>query len=791
MTITPTVPRSFGWKVFKAFEEKYREQLGGLFPAYDGLKALYSPRRLSGISTDPVKFDVEFSEEGSDKPRVFEIAIKEVATVTMEALKQPGSGGESAALQALDIALRMSPSMKFASFGRSFYSSYESRPLQGGLELWNGYYQSIRPSLEGLILNLDVSATAYHSSGPCLDVLAQVLNRRDVQDLSRGISRSDWQKADKYFKGVKVQINYRGAMKRSYRVLGLTNTNASESRFHNAELNRDHSVAEYFEHQYNIRLNYPSLPCFRVGNPQRTTMIPMEVCDLIPGQRYPRRLNELQTADMVKATSTRPDQRANKILSGIDAMGYDRDQYLQGFGLKIDNDMMTVNARVIPPPSLQYHPSSRERTLTPQNGGWNLRDKKVPVGKTLNSWSVVCFGSERDFPRQSVENFVTEFCRGAQDTGMNVTNRRPPILYGSPRNGVESTLKNAYQAAGNAANAEPQIIMCILPNTGTPLYAEIKRTGETVLGVATQCCQGKHIRRPNRQYIANVTLKINTKLGGTNVQLSDGLPFIKERPTMVVGCDVTHPDPGDRNKPSICAVVASWNIDASQYCSLVRVQKARQEIVGSLQELMVEHFRNFYQANQGIKPQRLIFFRDGVSNGQFSEVCFTELKAIFKAWRQLEAKDPLQVSFIVVQKRHHARFFPMQREDADRNGNVLPGTVVEGEITSKSEWDFYLNSHGSLQGTSRPAHYYILFDECGFTADQFQTMIYHFCYTFCRATRAVSVVPPAYYADLLAYRSRFHSIGAWEDTTDSERSDQALNSFSSVKPKLERTMYFV
>jgi eukaryotic translation initiation factor 2C len=158
----------------------------------------------------------------------------------------------------------------------------------------------------------------------------------------------------------------------------------------------------------------------------------------------------------------------------------------------------------------------------------------------------------------------------------------------------------------------------------------------------------------------------------------------------------------------------------------------------------------------------------------------------------LEPNDPLSVTFIVVQKRHHVRFFPMNPKDADRNGNVLPGTVVDKAITSPHEWDFYLNSHGSLQGTSKPTHYFVLHDDSKFSADQVQNFCYHFCHTFCRATRTVSLVPPAYYADLLAYRARFHSKGGFSDTMSvSEQSDVSASAFERVQPAVEATMYFV
>ncbi|GER53265.1 argonaute family protein [Striga asiatica] len=61
-----------------------------------------------------------------------------------------------------------------------------------------------------------------------------------------------------------------------------------------------------------------------------------------------------------------------------------------------------------------------------------------------------------------------------------------------------------------------------------------------------------------------------------------------------------------------------------------------------------------------------------------------------------------------------------------------------------------------LQGTSRPAHYHVLWDENNFTADGIQSLTNNLCYTYARCTRSVSVVPPAYYAHLAAFRARFY-----------------------------------
>ena len=60
------------------------------------------------------------------------------------------------------------------------------------------------------------------------------------------------------------------------------------------------------------------------------------------------------------------------------------------------------------------------------------------------------------------------------------------------------------------------------------------------------------------------------------------------------------------------------------------------------------------------------------------------------------------------------------------------------------------------QGTSRPSHYHVLWDDNDFTADELQCLTYQLCHTYVRCTRSVSYPAPAYYAHLVAFRARYH-----------------------------------
>ncbi|XP_023801161.1 protein argonaute-2-like, partial [Cyanistes caeruleus] len=103
-------------------------------------------------------------------------------------------------------------------------------------------------------------------------------------------------------------------------------------------------------------------------------------------------------------------------------------------------------------------------------------------------------------------------------------------------------------------------------------------------------------------------------------------------------------------------VVGSMDAHPNRYCATVRVQQHRQEIIQDLAAMVRELLIQFYKSTR-FKPTRIIFYRDGVSEGQFQQVLHHELLAIREACIKLEKDYQPGITFIVVQKRHHTRLF--------------------------------------------------------------------------------------------------------------------------------------
>ena len=96
----------------------------------------------------------------------------------------------------------------------------------------------------------------------------------------------------------------------------------------------------------------------------------------------------------------------------------------------------------------------------------------------------------------------------------------------------------------------------------------------------------------------------------------------------------------------------------------MRVQSGEQneEIIQDMQEVTAKLLKKFFDASKGRKPEKLIMFRDGVSEGQFLKVLSSELLAIKAACREMEEGYEPPITYLVVQKRHHTRFFPADND---------------------------------------------------------------------------------------------------------------------------------
>uniref|UniRef100_A0A0A9GCU2 AGO911 n=1 Tax=Arundo donax TaxID=35708 RepID=A0A0A9GCU2_ARUDO len=566
----------------------------------------------------------------------------------------------------------------------------------------------------------------------------------------------DYVKLKKALRGVRIEVTHRGDPRRKYRIVGLTQHRPCDLSFESST-GVSKTVTEYFREAYQLNLQYGFLPCVQAGSEQRPNYLPMEVCKIVPGQRYQKKLDENQVKALMDSTCRNPSSRERAIRQVVERNQYNSTRRASEFGIEVDYNPTSVEARVLPAPMLKYHDSGSESRFCPRDGSWNMRNKKVVSGAKISNWACVNFC--HDLQQRDVQKFCFELVKMCRNTGVDIVDLRLPIFTLRPDQ-VEADLPRCHQEVQKMLRGQKiDLLLAILPDKNGGLYGNFKRICETEIGLMSQCCLGKHVISTSAPFMANVALKINTKAGGRNSVLADpglSLPIVCNKPTIIFGADVTHPAALDDTAPSIASVVASldWP-EVTKYSGVVRAQGRREEIINGLEDIVKELLLAFQKGSKQ-KPQQLIFYRDGVSEGQFKLVLEQEIPEIEKAWKALYNEKP-QITFVVVQKRHHTRLFPSDHRFMDKNSqNVLPGTVVDKKICHPTELDFFLSSHAGIKGTSRPTHYHVLRDDNKFTADNLQALTYNLCYLYSSCTRSVSIAPPAYYAHKLAFRARFY-----------------------------------
>ncbi|GCB71283.1 hypothetical protein scyTo_0008799 [Scyliorhinus torazame] len=727
-------PRRVNREIVEHMVQHFKNQIfGDRKPVFDGRKNLYTAMPLP-IGRDRVELEVTLPGEGKD--RIFKVVIKWVACVSLQALHDALSGRLPAipfeSIQALDVVMRHLPSMRYTPVGRSFFTPSEgcSNPLGGGREVWFGFHQSVRPSLWKMMLNIDVSATAFYKAQPVIEFMCEVLDFKNIEEQQKPLTDSQRVKFTKEIKGLKVEITHCGQMKRKYRVCNVTRRPASHQTFPLQQENGqtvECTVAQYFKDKHKLNLRYPHLPCLQVGQEQKHTYLPLEVCNIVAGQRCIKKLTDNQTSTMIRATARSAPDRQDEISKLMKSASFNADPYVREFGIGVRDDMTDVPGRVLQAPSLLY--GGRNKTIaTPIQGVWDMRGKQFHTGIEVKVWAIACFAPQRQCREDTLKAFTDQLRKISRDAGMPIQGQPCFCKYAQGADSVEPMfrhLKNTY--------AGLQLVVVVLPGK-TPVYAEVKRVGDTLLGMATQCVQVKNVLKTSPQTLSNLCLKINVKLGGVNnILVPQGRPAVFQQPVIFLGADVTHPPAGDGKKPSIAAVL--------------------------------HH----------------------------------ELLAIREACIKLEKDYQPGITFIVVQKRHHTRLFCTDKnERVGKSGNIPAGTTVDTKITHPSEFDFYLCSHAGIQGTSRPSHYHVLWDDNRFNADELQILTYQLCHTYVRCTRSVSIPAPAYYAHLVAFRARYHLVDKEHDSAEGShtsgqsngRDQQALAKAVQVHQDTLRTMYF-
>ena len=233
-----------------------------------------------------------------------------------------------------------------------------------------------------------------------------------------------------------------------------------------------------------------------------------------------------------------------------------------------------------------------------------------------------------------------------------------------------------------------------------------------------------------------ILIQMATKLGARPWLLR-----IPPKDVMVAGYDAQKNK--DRGGKSFGAFAASMDKDFGRYYSRAMYHEGHEEICQFIGQMTMEALQS-YQKNNSKLPKRLIFYRDGVGEGQLEEVRENEIKAIKNVVGDMDIK----LTFIVVSKRINTRLF--QKGSDGKMINPHSGTIADTVVTLPERYDFFLISQSVGQGTVNPTNYNVILDESGWTPDRIQVLTYKLTHLYYNWPGTIRVPAPCMYAHKLA-----------------------------------------
>ncbi|KAK6014640.1 piwi domain protein [Ostertagia ostertagi] len=534
------------------------------------------------------------------------------------------------------------------------------------------------------------------------------------------------------------------------------------------------TIEQYFKKQYNVQLKYPGL--FTVSerhNPHN--YYPVELLTVAPSQRVTlQQQTPDQVASMIKASATLPSNRLHQTKVMKEALEITpRNAQLASAGINIENGFTTVPGRVLPTPTILYGGS---QTLKPvDNCKWNGDRSRFLEPAQLTNWAVCATLTQNDARRLQIKDYVARVESRCRAKGMQVESAAE--IFTLTKQNFDG-LREFYAAQKKKGRK----YLLFITSDAIKQHDLIKLL-EVEYQIVSQEVKGSKVDsvmfKNQNQTLDNVIAKINMKLGGINYNVVLGSKpndpaskWLSDRDRLFVGFEISNPpalskleiERGATYKmPSVLGWGANCAANPQHYIGdYVFIKPRQSDMMGAkLSELIVEILKKFRGATS-IAPRHIVLYFSGISEGQFSLVTDTYMKAINTGITSLSANyRPSNIS-----------------GNRANEQNIPPGTVVDTKIVSPVINEFYLNSHSAFQGTAKTPKYSLLADDSKIPLDVIEGMTHGLCYLHEIVTSTVSVPVPLIVADRCAKRG--HNIFI----ANSNQGSAAVNSIEEANEKL-------
>lgn len=156
---------------------------------------------------------------------------------------------------------------------RSFFTSRETRDIGAGISLWRGYFQSVRPGIGQMLINIDISTATMYKGGQLLVVCLEYLGKGHPSFLfEKALSDRERYRLQKFVQGVRVVTTQSigvhpaagGRSEPTPRVVKGLSVKSARNEIFTLRDGQSSSVADYFRHNMNRPLQFPDCLCAEV-----------------------------------------------------------------------------------------------------------------------------------------------------------------------------------------------------------------------------------------------------------------------------------------------------------------------------------------------------------------------------------------------------------------------------------------------------------------------------------------------------------------------------------------------
>ncbi|KAK6726360.1 hypothetical protein RB195_004586 [Necator americanus] len=562
-------------------------------------------------------------------------------------------------------------------------------------------------------------------------------------------------------KGLYVRTTY--GKKRTFPIGNIAQA-ANQLKFQTVE-GTQCTVEQYFKKHYNIVLKHPGM--FTVSERHSPhTYYPVELLRVAPSQRVTlQQQTPDQVATMIKACATLPQNRLHQTKLLKDALDIKPgNSRLAVAGISVENGFTTVPGRVLPPPSIIYGGNQLVKPI--DNCKWNGDRSRFLEPARLYNWAVCATLTPNDSRRLHIKEYIARVEGRCRQRGMDV--EPCSEIFNLQRQNFES-LKEWY-----ASQKEKDRRYLMFITSDHIKQHDLIKLLEIEYQIVSQEIKGSKVdavlTRNQNQTLDNVIAKINEKLGGVNYNIMLGSSpsdkankWLSEKDRMFVGFEISNPpalskaeiERGAAYKmPSVLGWGANCAKNPQQYLGdYVYIEPRQTDMMGAKLSEIIVHILKRFRAATDVAPRHIVLYFSGISEGQWSLVADTYMRAIQTGIKSLSATYGPSLTALTVSKDHIERIYKSNiTGNRATEQNIPPGTVVDTKIVSPVINEFYLNAHSAFQGTTKTPKYALVYDDSNIPINAVEGMTHGLCYLHEIITATVSMPVPLIVADRCAKR---------------------------------------